>query len=129
MWVIETLSVSLYYQLLPLSAHHHFYMSLTGGNGIEEGGDILLQTSVMPRKHEAVVRKRMNTLRSTIKRQRDGEKKSTGSRSDVRNIFNSSKVRGFFHCFVSLSFLECNFFQMVINKYLHLITSEMIIVQ
>ncbi len=63
-----------------------FYFTSSDGNGVDEGGDIL-GTCVLPRKHEAVVRKRMNTLRSTLRRQRDGEKKS---RSDVRNLFNSS---------------------------------------
>jgi len=51
-----------------------------------EANDIVLDT--LSRKHEKIVRKRVNTLRSTLrKRQRNGERKEHG-RVDVRNLFN-----------------------------------------
>ena len=70
-------------------------MHLKGSNGIEESAEIDLETAALP-KHAAVIRKRMNTLRSTIrsKHQRKENGAShvhshTHSRSDVRNLFNA----------------------------------------
>ena len=51
-----------------------------------------MRTSALPKAHAAVVRKRMNTLRSTIKSKQNGEQSShsTTSRTDVRNVFTTT---------------------------------------
>ena len=70
---------------------------MKGSNGIEESAEFDLETSALP-KHAAIIRKRMNTLRSTIrsKHQRKENGASNAhhghthsSRSDVRNVFNA----------------------------------------
>ena len=84
------------YNLRPLlypSLHCHAPFPLTiENNGIEESTEIDLASAALP-KHAAAIRKRMNTLRSTIRskhQRRENGAGGTHTREDVRNVFNSS---------------------------------------
>ena len=72
-----------------------------GNNGIEESTELDFEAAAALPKHAAAIRKRMNTLRSTIRSKHQKKENGTGpahsshshahshSRGDVRNIFNS----------------------------------------
>ena len=82
--------------LSPQYIHTH-----EGNNGIEESTELDFEAAAALPKHAAAIRKRMNTLRSTIRSKHQKKENGTGpthsshshthshSRGDVRNIFNA----------------------------------------
>lgn len=70
--------------------------STAGGESIDESSELDAQTAAMPRAHAAVIRRRMTTLRSTLRsKQQNGEGKP-----DVRAMFSPAKSRQVCPCCV-----------------------------
>ena len=72
------------------------HSSTAGGESIDESTELDAQTAAMPRAHAAVIRRRMTTLRSTLRsKQQNGEGKP-----DVRAMFSPTKSRQVCPCCV-----------------------------
>lgn len=70
--------------------------STAGGESIDESSELDAQTAAMPRAHAAVIRRRMTTLRSTLRsKQQNGDGKP-----DVRAMFSPVKSRQVCPCCV-----------------------------
>lgn len=77
--------------------------STAGGESIDESSELDAQTAAMPRAHAAVIRRRMTTLRSTLRsKQQNGEGKP-----DVRAMFSPAKSRQVCPCCVPVHRYAC----------------------
>lgn len=67
-----------------------FVTKLESGEGMEDSSELDSQTAALPKAHAALVMRRMNTLRSTLRsKHQNGE--SGGQRGDVRAVFSRAR--------------------------------------